>query len=204
MLTNLATPIGTAYVISVMSTFGDSAVAGMSVIGRITPVALAIVFAVSGAVGPIIGQNLGAGKFERVRETLKSSLLFISGVVTVVSLILFALTSFFISVFQLGGEAATLMRTFTTFIAITYIFVGAGFVANAAFNNLGKSTYALVVNILKATVFTIPFVYFGAQYFGSVGVIVGQALGGAIIGIAAYLFAMRYIRIFEEKQLSKS
>ena len=37
---------------------------GMSVVGRITPFAFAIVFAASGAVGPIIGQNLGAKKYD--------------------------------------------------------------------------------------------------------------------------------------------
>ena len=40
-----------------------------AVIGRIQPVAFAFVFAMSGAVGPIIGQNLGAGQAAR-RATL--------------------------------------------------------------------------------------------------------------------------------------
>jgi Na+-driven multidrug efflux pump len=63
IITNVATPIGTAYVIAVMAQFGDSAVAGMSITGRLTPVAFAVVFAVSGAIGPIIGQAIGASIF---------------------------------------------------------------------------------------------------------------------------------------------
>ena len=41
-----------------MSEFGEAAVAGMAIAARITPVALGVIFALSGAIGPIIGQNL--------------------------------------------------------------------------------------------------------------------------------------------------
>lgn len=152
ILTNVSTPIGTAYTILEMSKFGDSAVAGVSVIGRITPVAFAIVFSVSGAVGPIVGQNLGANNLLRVKQTLSKSFLFVCFVVVIVSIILYLLTSVFISIFQLQDDAIKLMRVFTSFVAITYVFVGAGFIANATFNNLNKSVYAMIINILKATV----------------------------------------------------
>ncbi|NND69119.1 MAG: MATE family efflux transporter, partial [Halioglobus sp.] len=70
VLTNLATPIGNGFVLRTMSQFGDSAVAGAAIMGRITPVAFCAIFALSGAVGPIIGQNAGAGLYDRVRTTL--------------------------------------------------------------------------------------------------------------------------------------
>ncbi len=74
VLTNLATPIGGSFVLRTMSQFGDSAVAGAAIMGRITPVAFAAVFALSSAVGPIIGQNAGAGHYDRVRSTLVNAM----------------------------------------------------------------------------------------------------------------------------------
>ncbi len=59
-LTNTATPIGNAVVTSNIAQFGESLVAGYAVIGRIMPVCFALVFSLSGAVGPIIGQNFGS------------------------------------------------------------------------------------------------------------------------------------------------
>ena len=41
-----------------------SAVAGAAIMGRITPVAFCAIFALSSAVGPIIGQNAGAGLYD--------------------------------------------------------------------------------------------------------------------------------------------
>ncbi len=58
ILTQLATPIGQAYVTRSMAEFGEDAVAGMAIVGRLTPVAFAIIFALSGAIVPVIGQNL--------------------------------------------------------------------------------------------------------------------------------------------------
>ena len=68
VLANVATPVGSAIVVREMAQFGTEAVAGMAVIGRLIPVAFAVVFSLSGAIGPIVGQNFGAGLNDRVRE----------------------------------------------------------------------------------------------------------------------------------------
>ncbi|MGQ4004827.1 MATE family efflux transporter, partial [Francisellaceae bacterium CB52] len=113
-----------------------------------------------------------------------------------------AINNYLVYIFQLDNEAAQLLYIFSHFIAISYISVGAGFIANAAFNNLGKSSYALIVNILKATIFTIPFVYFGGQSYGAEGILIGQSIGSLIIGLGAYIFAYKYI--YRLKNLSIS
>src|SRR5690606_192171 len=64
VLTQLATPVGNAYVTHSMAYFGDDAVAGWAIIGRLVPVAFGTIFALSGAVGPIMGQNFGARRHD--------------------------------------------------------------------------------------------------------------------------------------------
>ena len=56
---------------------------GMAIVGRLTPIAFGVIFAMSGAVGPIIGQNAGAGQNDRVRGAYRDGLIF-TGVVVVV------------------------------------------------------------------------------------------------------------------------
>ena len=89
ILTQLATPVGAAFATRAMAEFGEAAVAGMAVIGRLVPLAFGVVFALSGAVGPIIGQNYGAGQMDRVKRTFYDALLFIGAVVVVIALALF-------------------------------------------------------------------------------------------------------------------
>ena len=57
ILTQLATPVGAAFATRAMAEFGEAAVAGMAVIGRLVPLAFGVVFALSGAVGPIINHR---------------------------------------------------------------------------------------------------------------------------------------------------
>ncbi len=194
MMTNVATPVGYAFVTASIARFGDGAMAGYAVVGRIIPVAFGIIFALSGAVGPIFGQNFGAGMRERVRRTFWDGLIFMGAVVVSVSIILILVQDYLIAAFSLTGEAAELFSFFAHFIAIAWVFNGAQFVANAAFNNLHHPAWSTWSNWARATIGTIPFVWIGAHWGGAPGVLAGQAIGGLVIGLvtvgaALYLLA---------------
>ena len=120
ILTNISTPIGNAYVTASMAQFGDGAVAAMSVIGRVIPVAFGVIFALSGAVGPIVGQNFGAKKFDRVSRTLSDSMLFAFLYVFMVSIVLFLLRNQVPTLFSLSGSSSALVVFFCTWIVFTF------------------------------------------------------------------------------------
>jgi len=191
ILTQLATPIGSAYVTRTMATFGEEAVAGMAIVGRMTPVAFGVLFALSGAIGPIIGQNAGAGKDDRVRAAFREGIYFTAGVVVLVSIILYFLRPFFVTLFALDGLALTLVFLFAGPLSLTFFFNGVIFVGNAAFNNLNHPFYSTWINWGRHTVGTIPFVLLGASWAGAPGVLIGQAAGGLVFALVAYVLAMR-------------
>ena len=192
ILTQLATPVGQAYVTRAMAEFGEEAVAGMAIVGRLTPVAFAVLFALSGAVGPIIGQNAGARNAERVRGTFRDALLFTAGVTVLVSVILFALRPGLEWLFQLeAGVARTLVFLFAGPLSLLWFFNGVIFVGNAAFNNLNHPFYSTLTNWGRHTLGTIPPVMLCAALWGAPGVLIGQALGGAIFAIATIILARK-------------
>ncbi len=184
VLTNIATPVGTAYVTHSLALFGASAVAGQATIERLTPVAFGIIYSLSGAVGPVFAQNLGAKKYDRVRETLRASLWFMVGTVGAAWLLLALLQGPIIAMFSLSGNAAEMVHAFCSWIAASFFFLGALFVANAAFNNLGHPLWSTGFNWARATLGTVPFAWWGAQY-GPVEVLAGQAAGAALFGSLA-------------------
>lgn len=193
MTTNVATPLGNAYVTMMIASFGDSYVAGWAVIGRVSPVAFGMIFAMSGAIGPIIGQNFGANLFDRVTLAMKRAIQFTCCFVTVMALIIYLLQAQIIQLFNAQGDAAELIRFYCTWLCISFIFNGLLFIANAAFNNLGYPTTSTVMNIGKATIGTIPLVYFGGLWFGAIGVVAGQAIGAVLFGMIAWLWAQRIL-----------
>ena len=198
ILTQLATPVGNAYVTSAISEFGDDAIAGWTIIGRVMLVAFGTLFALSGSVGPIISQNLGARLFTRINHTIRDALIF----TLVYTLVAWALLALFrnqiISAFGATGDAASLVSFFCLFVAASFLFNGALFVANAAFNNLDNPLLATLFNWGRSTLGVIPFVYVGKS-FGAVGVLAGWGLGAVVFGIGAALVSFKVIAKLPEK-----
>ena len=193
VLTNVATPVGSAVVTREMAAYGTDAVAGMAVIGRLTPVAFAVIFALSGAIGPIMGQNFGASKYDRVHAAFNAGLKFIAAYVLIVSALLFVLRIPIVSAFEAEGITRDLIFLFCGPLALAAFFNGAIFVSNASFNNLGHPIYSTWINWGRNTLGTYPFVVGGAALMGAQGVLIGQAIGGVIFAGVAIWLAYRVI-----------
>ncbi|WP_350333096.1 MATE family efflux transporter [Coralliovum pocilloporae] len=193
ILTNVATPVGNAFVTWSIADFGDDAVAGWAIIGRLIPVAFGALFALSGAVGPILGQNLGARQFERVVSTLNDCLKVTLIYSAVVWLLLYLLQDQIVSLFLAEGDTETLIRFFCSLVAGMFLFNGALFVANAAFNNLGYPLMSTLFNWGKATVGTVPFVLVFAHFWQAEGVLIGQGIGSILFGLAAIIACYKVV-----------
>ena len=199
VLTNIASPVAGAYMTSVLAPYGDEALAANAIISRLVPVAFGTVFALSAAIGPIFGQNLGARNIKRVRRTLTDGLIFSAASVMVAWIVLYLAQEQLIAVFHATGRAADLVRYFCVVLAGTWMFHGALFVANASFNNLGAPVLATVFNWGKATIGTVPFAIVGAQWGGAEGAFLGQGIGAIAFGIVGVWAAYQVINRVERR-----
>lgn len=193
VLTQIATPVGNAYVTHSLANFGDDAVAGWTIVQRIIPIAFGVLFALSGAIGPIIGQNFGARQFDRVMSTLRDSL----KVTLIYALTVWALlalgSGWIADIFNTHGQARELVVFFCVFVAGSFLFNGALFVANAAFNNLGFAFHSTALNWGRSTLGVIPFVWLGQSWFGAKGALAGYGLGVIAFGLFGIWWCFRVV-----------
>jgi Na+-driven multidrug efflux pump len=189
ILTNVAAPFANAYSMRIFSHFGEPVVAAFAIMDRISPVAFGVLFALSGSVGPIMGQNLGAKLYARVRRILTDCFTFAAIYVAAVALILSQAAPLIISLFAAHGETAALLNFFCLTCGGLWFFLGGLFVANASFNNLGFPILSTAFNWGRATAGTIPFVTIGAAHFGARGGFIGLIFGAAVFGILAVMAA---------------
>jgi Na+-driven multidrug efflux pump len=173
--------------------YGEAAVAGFAIASRLTPVAFGVIFALSGAIGPVIGQNFGAGRMDRVRRSLMDGLLFTALVIGVVSVLLFLFRVPIADLFHAEGLTRDLVFLFCGPLSLLWFFNGVIFVANAVCNNLGRPFWSTIVNWGRHTVGTVPFALWMGGIWGASGVLIGQAVGGILFGILAYWLALRAI-----------
>jgi putative MATE family efflux protein len=193
VLTNIASPVSNAYVTAAIAPYGDSAVAGWAVVGRILPVAFGAIYALSGSIGPILGQNLGARDGDRLRRAFTLSLA-VNGAFTGAAWLALAVLAHPLSdLFHAGGEARELIVLFCRWVAPLFVFMGALFVANAAFNTLGRAHVPTALNWGRATIGTVPFVHVGGAWAGAGGVLWGFMLGGVAFGVLGVALCYRLI-----------
>jgi len=189
IMANLATPVGSAYTVRVFSDIGEAAIAAGAVIDRVTPVAFGVIFALTGSIGPIIGQNYGARRMRRVRRALTDSFILSIGYVLVAWALLALAAPLLVTAFDAKGDSADYVMFYCRYGVVAWLFLATLFVANTAFNNLGFPILAMAFNWGRATLGTIPFVTFGARYAGVKGGLVGIALGCAVFGLIAVAVA---------------
>lgn len=203
MLTNMSSPLANAIVMEHTASFGDDAVAAVAIIGRIIPVVFGGIFALSGAVGPILGQNYGAGRFDRMHSTINSAVIYAFGYCLVLCVILYQLQEWLAVTFNASQESADIIRFFATFVSFSFFFQSLLFIAIAVFNNLGKPLNSTLLNFGRATLGTWPLITFFALFMGAQGVLFGQAIGSVIFGCLGFYMARNYIKVLEQKAIEE-
>jgi putative MATE family efflux protein len=199
ILTNIAAPVSNAFFTGIMARFGDQAIAASAIIDRVTPVAFGGLFALAGAIGPVMGQNWGAKRFDRIRQTLKDALSFTVVYVGAVWIVLALLREPLTRLFNAPPLTADLVQFFCLFSGAIWFFIGLVFVANASFNNLGFPLLSTFFNWGRATLGMIPFAYAGAHLGGPKGALLGIGAGSVAFGIAAIITAFWTIRRLERQ-----
>ncbi len=193
ILTQLATPVGNYLLTTVMSQFGDDAMAGWAVVGRLTVVAFGGIFSLAGAIGGIFGQNFGAREYDRLRTTYRDALIFGLLYTVVTWTILAAVGPSVAQSFGLGPTGVGVVLAFTHVGAGGFMFAAGLFVSNAAFNALGKPTRSTLTNWLRDGVLTLPIALWLAGIYQAEGVIYAQAVAAIIVGVGAALWGWRFV-----------
>ncbi|WP_375454788.1 MATE family efflux transporter [uncultured Methylobacterium sp.] len=199
VLANLAPSVASAFLAHVLARYGAVTVAANVVIERLTPVAFGGLFALSGAIGPILGQNWGARRFDRMRGILRDGALVTLVYVGLVWAALVLARGPLTRLFALDGAAAELFGFFCLVSGGVWFCNGLLFLGNAAFNNLGFPFRSTLLNWGRATLGTMPPALAGAALYGPRGVVAGVGIGALVFGVAGILLAARTVTVLERR-----
>ena len=191
--TNMMEPLSMAVITRMISEYGEESVAAFGVGGRLEALSLIGLWALSTAITPFIGQNFGAGNYDRIRAALrfgvKFSLIWGGAAFTV----LYLLSGIIAPIFNDNKAVIASIVLFLQIIPISYAMYGISALVNSMFNALGKPLQASLVIILHLFVFVLPLAYLGSKVYGLKGIFIGIAVGNAVVGIIAYLMAQKFL-----------
>ncbi|MES2627273.1 MAG: MATE family efflux transporter [Pseudomonadota bacterium] len=142
-----------AVVYWVIRDFGAASQAGFSIGGRIMQSIFMPTMAVAFAIGPIVGQNFGAGKPERVREACYKGIMLNSIVMFVVTLMMQIAPELMIKGFTNEAEVINVGSGFLQIISWNFIMQGVVFTCSGVFQGLGNTKPALFSTAIRLLIF---------------------------------------------------
>lgn len=163
--------------------FGATAQAGFSIGGRVMQSIFMPTMAIAFAVGPIVGQNFGAGQIARVRETFYKGIMLSAAVMLTVTVVMQWRAELVVGVFTDDADIIRFAAVFLQIVSWNFITQGIVFTASGVFQGLGNTRPALFSSCLRIAVFVPLCVYFNSRddfaiehvWYASVASVVIQA-----------------------------
>ena len=178
---NMMTPLAAGIMTAIAASFGDEAVAAFGVGARLEPMATLIVLAMSSSLPPLISQNFGAGKIDRVEEAYRLSIKFILGWQMLVYVVLAMGAGVIASTFSDDPEVIETIKLFLWILPLGYGMQGIIILTNSSLNALHRPISALYLSSARFFVFYVPLAFVGSQWFGLAGFFGGAFCGNLLM-----------------------
>ncbi|MEN0035410.1 MAG: MATE family efflux transporter [Cellvibrio sp.] len=193
MVANVIIPFASAIVVAMVAVYGTDAVAALGIAMRIEPLALIVFYALSGVIGPFFGQNLGAGKIDRLKEAMRVLTFFCLAFGLVLALVLGVFGADLAGLFGDHAEVVTITATYLMIVPVSYGAYGLVMSVNAAFNGLGRPWPAMIISAGRVLYLYLPLAWLGQHWWGITGIFVATAVANLLLGAWAWLWLRKYI-----------
>jgi len=173
---------------------GEMAIAIYGIINRVMLFALFPVLGVTQGFLPIAGFNYGANDTKRVKETIRTAIVYGTGVALIIFMGIVLFPEAVVGIFTKDTELLSktpnaLLIAFLATPVITTQLVGAAY-----FQAAGKAFPALILTLLKQGVFLIPLVYLLPRFYGINGVWIAFPIADVLSTSITVLYLKRELK----------
>lgn len=150
----------------------DIPITVLGIVMKISQILNSIIIGIAAGSQPILGYNYGAGKYDRVKKTLKY-VLGLSVIISTIAFILFqTIPDKLISIFGSGNElymdfACVAFRTYLMLVICNGVQIPSGIF----FQAIGKSAKSAILSLSRQILFLIPAMVIFGSMFGLIGVL---------------------------------
>lgn len=193
-IANIIQPASGAFILAVIADYGSSAVAAYGIVTRVEAFAFLIVIALAVGMAPIVGQNWGAGKYERVHKAIGLAIWFNLLWSAFVAVVLAVFATAIGRAFSADPEVIHYAALSFWILPFSYGLGNLVFGWSSAYNAMGKPQRALVMILVKSLALTVPAVYIGAHTWGVPGIFWAIALVNVVSGAFFHVLSSRDCR----------
>lgn len=186
----LLTSLSIALINRASSAYGDSIIAGMGAVTRITSMGTLIVFGFLKGFQPIAGFSYGAENFQRLRQSVKISILWSTAFCIIAGLFMIIFSAQIIAQFANGNKEMILFGQ-KSLAANGFSFFLFGFytVYSSLFLALGKGTAGFVLGACRQGICFVPVILLLPGIFGLNGILYAQPAADVLSAIVTVFMA---------------
>ena len=190
---NASNPVGIGLATAVIAVLGAETVAAFGVATRIEAFAVLPMLALSSAIGPVVGQNWGSGRRDRVRRALAIAYAMCVGWSVVLAIVFWTLGRPIAALFASEPSVADEAARYLHIVPLSLGGYGIAIVAAGGYNGLGKSMTGLAYSLSRTMVFYVPLVWIASRIDGSTTVYGAISAANALAGIAIAVHSLWWV-----------
>ena len=185
----LAVYIGIVYVI--IRQFGAAAQAGFGVGGRVMQAMFLPVVALSFAISPVVGQNFGGRKAERVRHTVLAGVGLAAGLMLVLAFLTWAIAPYLIRPFSNDPKVIAFGSEYLNIVAFNFIAAGIVFSSSSVFQGLGNTLPPLISSTSRLLLFALPALWISRTSQFNIRIIWYLSVGSQVVQAIIILLLLK-------------
>ena len=185
--------------------YGDSAIAGMGVVTRLISMGSLSVFGFIKGFQPIAGYSYGAKKFDRLREAIKTSILWSTAFCVIFGVILALFPTAIVSQFTKGdAEMIRIGAASLRANGISIMLFGFYTVYSSLFLALGKGREGFILGACRQGICFIPVILLLPMVWGLNGIMYAQPIADVLSAVITVFMAIPLHKKLNEMQKQTS
>lgn len=184
---------------SLLAYSGDLAIGAYSIVNSLAFVFVMITMGINQAMQPIAGYNYGAGKYDRVLQVLRISILFASIITTVGFITGEFMSDLCIGIFTNDSELTALARSGMKKTFLVFPLIGFQMVTGNFFQSIGMPGKSILLSLSRQLIILLPCLLILPRFFGLDGVWYSLPVSDAISVILAAVLLMMQMKKLTDK-----
>src|SRR6266513_3143498 len=172
--------------------FGPAAQAGFGIGARVMQALFLPVVALAFAVTPVVGQNFGGRRADRVRHSVYSALGIASSMMLVLTLMAFLLPGTLIRIFSRDPRVIAFGSDYLRIVSLNFISAGIVFVTSSIFQGIGNTLPPLFSSLTRLVLFALPAMYISRRPGFEITYVWYLSVGSIIFQMCVNLLLLRH------------
>ena len=179
-------------VYAIIRGFGPAAQAGFGIGARVMQALFLPVVALSFAVSPVVGQNFGGRRADRVRQSVYSAIGIASLMMLVLTLIAFLAPGTLIRIFSRDPRVIAFGSEYLRIVSVNFVSAGVVFVTSSVFQGIGNTLPPLFSSMTRLVLFALPAIYISRTPGFEIRHVWYLSVGSIILQMCVNLLLLRH------------